>query len=122
MGDRPEQRDSDCIDPATGLPMFLTLPKDVAWPLELPVYGSTIKNGEMPSFADGDDGMELVWPKYVPLHLAGCVRAEMVFSWPKDLPALDVIEVSYPRDEEPDNSARRRSLFRTGSNLAEDDA
>ena len=72
FSDRPEQRDSDCIDPATGLPMFLALPKDVAWPPELPVYGSTggvavVKGNEkeLPSLGEGVDGMELVWPKYV---------------------------------------------------------
>lgn len=69
---RPEQRDSDCIDPATGLPMFLTLPKDVAWPPELPVYGSTVGarvEVEPPIVGDGEDGMELVWPKYVKVPL-----------------------------------------------------
>jgi hypothetical protein len=65
LGERPEQRDSDCIDPATGLPMFSSLPKDVAWPSELPVYGVTGRGVENASFGDDENGMELVWPKYV---------------------------------------------------------
>lgn len=79
--------------------MFLALPKDVAWPPELPVYGSTggatRQEKELPSLGEGMDGMELVWPKY-----ASCQESTLITrradkdSWPKDLPSLDVIEVS----------------------------
>lgn len=65
IGDTSEQRESDCIDPSTGLPMLRTLPRDVAWPTELPIYGSIDNAGRNRDY--NDDSMGLVWPKCVRL-------------------------------------------------------